>query len=161
MRILNKEQLTNHGNTEGRKIVAELLDAGLDSINPYFRVKEFLSIEGDFLHIHNAGFEMKGDPHSGGVKLSLKDYDNIYVIGAAKGVQQAGKAFEEALKKYLDILMIFHIIFYIFFRSFLCKQNNQNLVLPFVQINLIQLLKLLYHILDVSYLQIIIFQILS
>ena len=78
MRILNKEQLINHGNSEGRKIVAELLDAGLDSINPYFRVKEFLSIEGDFLYIHNAGFEMKGDPHSGEVKLSLKDYDNIY-----------------------------------------------------------------------------------
>ena len=97
MRILNKEQLINHGNSEGRKIVAELLDAGLDSINPYFRVKEFLSIEGDFLHIHNAGFEMKGDPHSGGITLSLKDYDNIYVIGAAKGVQQAGKSFEEVL----------------------------------------------------------------
>ena len=45
MRILNKEQLTNHGNTVGRKIVAELLDVGLDSINPYLRVKDFLSFD--------------------------------------------------------------------------------------------------------------------
>ena len=97
MRILNKEQLTNHGNTVGRKIVAELLDAGLDSINPYLRVKEFLSLDGDVLQINNVGFEMKGDPHSGALSFALENYDNIYVIGAAKGVQQAGKAFEEVL----------------------------------------------------------------
>ena len=101
MRILNKKQLTCHGNVVGRKIVAELLDAGLDSINPYSRVKEFLSLDGDVLHINNVGFEMKGDPHFGAMSFDLKDYDNIYVIGAAKGVQQVGKAFEEVLGDHL------------------------------------------------------------
>ena len=97
MRIINKEKLIGHGNEQGRKVVAELLDAGLDAIDPYLRVKEFLSLSGDVLHINNVGFEMKGDPHSGAMDISLNDYDRIFVIGAAKGVQQAGKAFEEVL----------------------------------------------------------------
>ena len=97
MRILNKEQLTSHGNAVGRKTVAELLDVGLDSIDPYLRVKRFLSLDGDVLRINNEGFEMNGDPHSGALSFALGNYDNIYVIGAAKGVQQVGKAFEEVL----------------------------------------------------------------
>ena len=35
MRIQNKAALTSHGNIEGRRIVTELLDAGLDAIDPY------------------------------------------------------------------------------------------------------------------------------
>ena len=45
MRIKNKITLTSHGNIEGRKIVTELLDAGLDSIDPYYRVKELIKVE--------------------------------------------------------------------------------------------------------------------
>ena len=45
MRIRNKDTLTSHGNISGRKIVAELLDAGLDSLDPYYRVKEFIKVE--------------------------------------------------------------------------------------------------------------------
>ncbi len=90
-------QVVRHGNVQGRKVVVDLLDAGLDAIDPYLRVKEFLSLTGDVLHINNVGFEMKGDPHSGAMDISLNDYDRIFVIGAAKGVQQAGKAFEEVL----------------------------------------------------------------
>ena len=101
MRILNKDNLISHGNAFGRKIVAELLDAGLDSINPYYRVKKFMSIADGVIKINNVGFEMKGDPHSGAIELPLKNYEHIYVIGAAKGVQQAGKAFEEVLGDYL------------------------------------------------------------
>lgn len=97
MRIKNKQMLTNHGNMEGRRIVAELLDAGLDAIDPYYRVKELVHLENGRIVLHTQGFEMKDDPHSGPLEFDLKDYDRVYVIGAAKGVQRAALAFEEVL----------------------------------------------------------------
>lgn len=97
MRIKNKLMLTDHGNIEGRKIVAELLDAGLDAIDPYYRVKELVHLENERIVLHTQGFEMRDDPHSGPLEFDLKDYDRIYVIGAAKGVQRAAVAFEEVL----------------------------------------------------------------
>ena len=45
MRINNKPALVSHGNVSGRKIVTELLDAGLDSIDPYYRVKKLIKVE--------------------------------------------------------------------------------------------------------------------
>ena len=107
MRIKNKENLTSHGNIVGRKIVAELLDAGLDSLDPYYRVKEFLKIENRKLIVNNVGFEMKDDPHSGALEFDLKDFDRVFVIGAAKGIQRAALAFEEVLG---DVLTAGHVI---------------------------------------------------
>lgn len=97
MRIKNKDALTAHGNLHGRKIVAELLDAGLDALDPYYRVKEFINIENGKLHINNVGFEMKEDPHTGPLTFDLTQFDRVLVIGAAKGVQRAALAFEEVL----------------------------------------------------------------
>ena len=107
MRITNKEQLTAHGNREGRKIVAELLDAGLDALDPYVRVKQLVHVENGKIVLHTDGFEMKGDPHAGPLEFDLKDYDRVYVIGAAKGVQRAALAMEEALG---DVLTGGHVI---------------------------------------------------
>lgn len=97
MRIKNTKSLISHGNTCGRRIVTELLDAGLDSLDPYYRVKEFIRLEGNSIIINNNGFEMKDDPHSGKLCFNLEDYDRVFVIGAAKGVQRAALAFEEVL----------------------------------------------------------------
>ena len=107
MRIKNKNILTSHGNIEGRKIVAELLDAGLDSLDPYYRVKEFIKVQNGKIVISNIGFEMKEDPHSGALEFNLKDFDRVFLIGAAKGVQRAAIAFEEVLG---DILTGGHVI---------------------------------------------------
>lgn len=107
MRIKNKSNLISHGNTEGRVIVTELLDAGLDAIDPYYRVKKLISVENGKIILNTSGFEMKGDPHSGTVQFDLKDYDRVFVIGAAKGVQRAALGFEEALG---DVLTAGHVI---------------------------------------------------
>ena len=107
MRITNKERLAAHGNREGRKIVAELLDAGLDALDPYVRVKQLVHVENGKIVLHTDGFEMKGDPHAGPLEFDLKDYDRVYVIGAAKGVQRAALAMEEALG---DVLTGGHVI---------------------------------------------------
>ena len=97
MRIQNIGQLTNHGNIEGRRIVAELLDAGLDSLDPYLGVKNLIEFKDNKITIDNTNYEMKGDPQSGKAVYDLDDYDRVYVIGAAKGVQRAALAFEEIL----------------------------------------------------------------
>ena len=97
MRIKNTDSLTLHGYRAGREIVTKLLDAGLDSLDPYFRVKEFIKLKDNKIIINNKGFEMKDDPHTGGICFDLKDYDRVFVIGAAKGIQRAALAFEEVL----------------------------------------------------------------
>lgn len=97
MRIKNKEQLTNHGNKEGRRIVAELLDAGLDALDPYLRVKRFVQVKDHKIILDDRDFEMKGDPHRGPAVYDLKDYDRVFVVGAAKGIQRAAVAMEEVL----------------------------------------------------------------
>lgn len=107
MRIKNKAMLTGHGNIEGRKVVAELLDAGLDALDPYFRVKELVKLENGKIILDNRGFEMKGDPHAGPAIYDLGDYDRVFVIGAAKGVQRAALAMEEVLG---DVLTGGHVI---------------------------------------------------
>lgn len=101
MRIKNKRMLTDHGNCEGRRIVADLLDAGLDALDPYYRVKQFVRIVDNKIVLDDRGFEMKDDPHAGAAIYDLADYDRIFVIGAAKGVQRAAKAMEDVLGDYL------------------------------------------------------------
>ena len=107
MRIKNKDKITSHGNITGRKIVAELLDVGLDSLDPYYRVKEFIKVENNKIFFNNVGFEMKDDPHSGAIEFDLKDYDRVFLFGAAKGIQRAALAFEEVLG---DVLTAGHVI---------------------------------------------------
>ncbi len=107
MRIRNKGMLTNHGNRQGRKIVAELLDAGLDALDPYARVKKLVRVENNRIILEGKEFEMKDDPHSGPAVYDLRDYDRVFVVGAAKGVQRAALALEEVLG---DVLTGGHVI---------------------------------------------------
>ena len=101
MRIKNKEALTSHGNLTGRRIVADLLDAGLDALDPYLRVKQLVEVRADGIYLHVDGFTMRGDPQSGDAFYPFTDYDRIFVIGAAKGVQRAALALEEVLGDHL------------------------------------------------------------
>ena len=107
MRIKNKKQLISHGNMAGRKIIVDLLDAGLDSLDPYYRVKDFVKIIDNKIILDDRGYEMKGDPRTGAAVYDLNDYDRIFVIGAAKGIQRAALALEEILG---DNLTAGHVI---------------------------------------------------
>lgn len=107
MRILNKENLISHGNQAGRQIVVELLDAGLDALDPYLRVKRLVKLENKRIILNNREYEMKEDPHAGPAVFDLADYDRVYVIGAAKGIQRAALAMEEVLG---DVLTGGHVI---------------------------------------------------
>ena len=56
MRIKNKAALTCHGNIEGRRVVTELLDAGLDALDPYYRVKALVRVENGKIILSTEGF---------------------------------------------------------------------------------------------------------
>jgi len=41
MRIQNIGQLTSHGNISGRRVIAEILEAGLEAADPYSNTKKY------------------------------------------------------------------------------------------------------------------------
>ena len=89
--------LASHGNIEGRKAVLAILEAGLQASDPYNNTMKLMHLDGNILTIDNKAFEPKGDPKSGPEVIDLSKVRNIYVLGAAKGVQRMGKAIEEIL----------------------------------------------------------------
>ena len=102
MRIKNLENLTSHGNVEGRKLIAEIMEAGLQASDPYYNTLKLLHIEDGKLHIGYPDFEPTGSPRTGEDVYDLsKDIDRIFVFGAGKGVQRVVKALEEILGDYL------------------------------------------------------------
>lgn len=97
MRILNMAQVTAHGNEEGRRIVAQIMEAGLQAADPYRNACRLLVREGNLLKVGNPLFEGENDPSSGVSVYDLNEIENIYIVGSGKGVQRAVKALEEAL----------------------------------------------------------------
>ena len=96
-RITNLEALTNHGNIEGRKILADIMDAGITAVDPYINTRSLSRIEGNKLIFEGLDFEPKGDPRSGPAVYNLDVIDRIYVFGIGKGIQRITKALEDIL----------------------------------------------------------------
>ena len=65
MRILNSDRLTSHGNREGRRIAAEILEDSLQAADPYDNTTHLLRIEGDTLYVGNDLFVPEGSPRKG------------------------------------------------------------------------------------------------
>jgi len=97
-RILNAGQLTSHGNTEIRKNMIEIMEAGLAAADPYRNTRKNIKRDGNILRIGNRLFEADGDPKSGVEILNLNDFDRVFVVGAGKGVQRVAKALEDVLE---------------------------------------------------------------
>ncbi|MCL1831186.1 MAG: DUF4147 domain-containing protein, partial [Oscillospiraceae bacterium] len=101
MRIKNIEQLTSHGNTKGRQIVASILEAGMEAADPYYNTLNLVNIVDGQLHIGNKEFEMEDAPFNKMDVYSRSDIDRIYIFGAGKGIQSLVKALEEKLGDWL------------------------------------------------------------
>lgn len=97
MRIRNREQLINHSCKEGRKNMVEILEAGLKAADPYYNTLALFKREGSLLYIGSEEFQADGDPKCGAEIVDLNEIENIYVVGAAKGVQRMARAIEDAL----------------------------------------------------------------
>ncbi len=101
-RILNSEVLCGHGNREGRRIMAELMDAGLTAADPYWKAKDLMHREGSLLTVGEREFEPIGSPRTGPDTFDLdRDVDRVFIFGAGKGVWRAVQAYEEILGDYL------------------------------------------------------------
>jgi glycerate-2-kinase len=102
MRIKNTGKLNGHGNTEGRRVMTELLEAGLEAADPAINAGKLLKREGSMQYIGSEAFEPIGSPPTGVDVYDLKsDIDRIYVFGAGKGIWRAIQAIEDILGEYL------------------------------------------------------------
>lgn len=101
MRIINLQDLTSHGNVEGRKAIMEIIEAGLVASDPYYNTKRLIQLSGDVLSIGALDFEAKNDPNSGVDTYNINDFEHIWIVGAGKGVQRVAKAIEDELGSFL------------------------------------------------------------
>lgn len=101
MRILNREQVVSHGFEEGRRIVTDIMEHGLQAADPYVNTSRLLHLEGNRLYVGDARFEADHDPQKGMSVYDLTQIENVYIVGAGKGVQRVAKALEEALGDHL------------------------------------------------------------
>ena len=95
MFIQNREELTSHGDREGRAMALDILEAGLVAADPYTNICNLFRIEDDKLFI--GGYPEKDISGYGDEMIDLSEIENIYVIGAGKAVQRQAQALEDML----------------------------------------------------------------
>ena len=96
-RILNADALTSHGHVEGRRMMLEILEAGMQAADPYYAMLRVMHREGDLLTFGGELFEPAGSPRSGDEVIDLSRVGRIFVFGAGKGIQRAARAVEDVL----------------------------------------------------------------
>ena len=100
MFIQNREELTSHGDREGRAIALDILEAGLTAADPYANICKLVRIEGDTMFI--GGVPDRDVSGFGDQVIDLNEIENIYVIGAGKAVQRQAQALEDILGDRID-----------------------------------------------------------
>jgi len=95
MIIKNTDTLTSHGNTGGRRIVLDIMEAGLAAPDPYENTKKIARLEGEKLVLGDP--QLSDPPGQEPVEYALKDIRNIYVAGGGKSAQRMAKGLEDAL----------------------------------------------------------------
>ena len=96
-RIINYDSLISHGNIEGRKVLADIMEAGLQAADPYNNTLKLISYDGKKLCFEGEVFEAGGDPRTGPTVFDLDDIERIFLIGIGKGIQRITKAVEDIL----------------------------------------------------------------
>jgi glycerate-2-kinase len=96
------EALVSHGNIPGRKIVGEILEAGMEAGDPYNAAIKLMKRKGNILTLNGPEYEPIGAPKSGPIEYNLDtDIDRIFLFGAGKGILRIAKALEDVLGDYL------------------------------------------------------------
>jgi len=93
MLIKNSEALLSHGNVAGRRVVLDIIEAGLAAADPYANTLKALRRNGDILTVGPSI-----SPNGPGPQVcDLRRIGHIYVVGGGKAVQRQAKAFEDVL----------------------------------------------------------------
>ncbi|MCJ7737074.1 MAG: DUF4147 domain-containing protein [Anaerolineae bacterium] len=95
MFIKNVGQLTSHGNTTGRQLALQILEAGLDAADTYKAMRGLVRI-GDNRLLVGGRPELDVSGY-GDLVIDLDDVKDIYVLGAGKAIQRQAKALEDTL----------------------------------------------------------------
>ncbi len=80
----NYEQLYDHGNQKLRKAALDIAEAGIRSVIPYDRTKQYVSLSGNVLRVSDQEFD-------------LDRVGRIYVVGVGKGSYPIAQALDEIL----------------------------------------------------------------
>lgn len=103
MRIRNTGRLLTHGNVEGRRAAIQILEKGLEAVDPYYNTGKIIEVKSDLLYIGNDEFVPEGSPRKGIDCYRLgKDVQRIFVFGAGKGIQRIAQALEDKLGSWLN-----------------------------------------------------------
>ena len=95
MILKNREEVVSHGNAGGRRLVADIIEAGLEAVDPYVNTRKLIRIEDGQLRIGGSPeMDLSG---FGEETIDLSQIQNIYVLGAGKTVQRQAKALEDVL----------------------------------------------------------------
>ncbi|MBC7090978.1 MAG: DUF4147 domain-containing protein [Nitrososphaeria archaeon] len=98
--IKNFGNLISHGNIEGRKVVLDVLEAGLEASDPYDNVRKLIKLDGKILKVdcrQIPGFTSDGNMVTEPLIFDLNEVGNIYVVGGGKAAQRMAKAIEDVL----------------------------------------------------------------
>ncbi len=92
--IENREALLRHGNVAGRRVVLDILEAGLRAPDPYQQTLKVVQREGHRLIISP---ELSYTPLPAPLVYDLRQIKNIYVVGGGKAAQKEAQALEDLL----------------------------------------------------------------
>ena len=93
--IKNREALLAHGNVAGRRVVLDILEAGLEAPDPYEQTLKVVQRQGNRLIIYP---ETSYTPLPAPLVYDLRQIKNIYVVGGGKAAQKEAKALEDLLR---------------------------------------------------------------
>ncbi len=98
MLVKNYEGLTSHGSIEGRKIVLDIIEAGLRAADPYPNIRKMVRIEDGKLLVGHQSYAVRDTVN---VELplifDLSQVGNVYLFGGGKAVQRMAQAVEDSL----------------------------------------------------------------
>ncbi len=98
MLVKNYEGLTSHGSIEGRKIVLDIIEAGLRAADPYQNIRKMVRIEDGKLLVGHKSYAVRDTVN---VELplifDLSQVGNVYLFGGGKAVQRMAQAVEDSL----------------------------------------------------------------
>jgi glycerate-2-kinase len=97
MRITNGKTLCRHGNKAGRRLMVQILEAGLQETDPYDDIIKLIKVDNQRLILDNPIFVPQDSSVTGPEIIEFENINRIFVIGAGKGVQRAAKAIEDIL----------------------------------------------------------------
>jgi len=82
--IRNEAELLSHGNVEGRRLVLEMVESGLEAVDSYAATKRLVKFTGRTITV-------------GDLTCQLSEIGDIYVVGAGKATFPIAKALEDIL----------------------------------------------------------------